>query len=172
MDALLVATRLPALAERTVRRAILSSLANRTLTPRSVIDASLLHFERAISRVAADGIRPSLLFAERDRIVRDLKRFLDSRLAIRLAALHPRNVLSRGRAARPFDAIVRGRDGRSYALVVRTLGDANRRLRLLRDVRNALAAMPNAPDGVLVYDAATAQLALVRERAMIVRKVA
>ncbi|HEV7178440.1 MAG TPA: hypothetical protein VGN11_01110 [Candidatus Baltobacteraceae bacterium] len=153
MDALLAANRLPRLAERAMRGAVLGALARGRLTPRALIDDALLRFERAVGREAPDGIRPSLLFGERDRIVRELRGFIDGRLAARLAALRRRDVIAAGRDASPFDLIVRNRHGRQYAVILRRLPPDGRRLELLRRMHVAAQATARiALHGVLVYD--------------------
>jgi hypothetical protein len=163
MDPLLAADRLPRLAERAMRAAIVSALARGRMTPRALIDAALVGFEAAVMRHIGEGIRPALLFGERDRIVRELRGFIDGRLAARLGALHRRDLLALGRDAAPFDAIVRNRQGRSYAVVFRRLPRDGRRLELLRRIHVAAQMRTRTPvDGVLVYDfsAAAARLLL------------
>jgi|SRR5579862_241966 len=158
MDPILAADRLPKLAERAMRDAILGSA-----TRRSLIDDALIRFEAMVQRVARDGIRPALLFAERDRIVRELGRFAGSRLASRLFAIKRRDVVAVGRDARPFDAIVRGRRGGAYGVVFRRLRSDGRRLETLRTIR-AAAARHGREDlrGVLVYDFASGSVRTVR----------
>src|SRR5215469_4869468 len=126
MDPILVADRLPKLAERAMRNAILAQSlvgdrAGRRVTPRPLVDDALIRFEAMVARVAHDGIRPALLFAERDRIVRELTRFAAGRLAARLFAVKKRDVVAVASEARPFDAIVRGRRGGLYGVVFRRL---------------------------------------------------
>ena len=121
MDPLLAARRLPVLAQRAMRAAILAALARARVTPRALIDEALLRFERSVGSETPDGVRPALLFAERDRIVRELRRFIDGRLAARLAAVKARDLIALGKAAAPFDEIVRNRFGRIYGVVFRRL---------------------------------------------------
>jgi hypothetical protein len=167
VDPILAAGRLPRLAERAMREAILFALARRRCTPRALIDQALLRFERAAGRSATGAARPCVLFAERDRIVRELRAFIDSRLAARLAALHRRSLSATGRAAAPFDAIVRNRRGRTYGVVFRRVPPDGRRLELLRRAQTALEGAGTPVDGVLLYDfvRANAKLVLHQPRA-------
>lgn len=147
-DPILVANRLPKLAERAMRDAIVARLGRRQL-----VDDALLRFEALVQRLARDGVRPALLFGERDRIVREMSRFTQSRLASRLFAITPTGVAAIGREARPFDAIVHGRNGGLYGVVFRRLASDGRRLESMRAIRNAAAAYgPQRLRGVLVYD--------------------
>jgi hypothetical protein len=147
MDPILAADRLPKLAERAMRSAILAH------DHRPLIDDALIRFERMVQRVASDGIRPALLFAERDRIVRELTRFASSRLAARLLAVRKRDVVAIAKEARPFDAIVRGRRGGFYGVVFKRLARDGRRLEALRSIRSAAANhVVEGLRGVLVYD--------------------
>ncbi|MBV8331941.1 MAG: hypothetical protein JO192_04335 [Candidatus Eremiobacteraeota bacterium] len=147
-DPILVANRLPKLAERAMRDAILARLGRHHLE-----DEALLRFEALVQRLARDGIRPASLFAERDRIVREISRFAQSRLASRLFAIKRRGVAALGRDARPFDAVVHGRCGGLYGVVFRRLPGDGRRLESMRAIRSAAAAYaPNRLRGVLVYD--------------------
>lgn len=160
MDPILAAERLPKLAARAMRSAIVAAAlrpageAARTVSHRSLVDDALIRFERGVQRVASNGIRPALLFAERDRIVRELRAFVEGRLAARLFALRRRDVLAVGRAAAPFDAIVRGRRGGAYGVVFRRLAGDGRRLESMRTIQHAaLRARTGEPlRGVLVYD--------------------
>ena len=86
MDPLLAVSRLPKLAERAMRASVVAALERRRVTPRVLINDALMRFERAIQNEAPEGIRPALLFTERDRIVRELRGFIDGRVAARLAA--------------------------------------------------------------------------------------
>ncbi|MGD0967580.1 MAG: hypothetical protein ABR949_04765 [Candidatus Aquilonibacter sp.] len=150
MDTLLAAQRLPRLAERAMRAAIAAALARGQLAPSAVIDRALVTFEAAL---AGRGVRPALLFAERDRIVRELRAFLESRLATRLRALPRRSFVASGSAAAPFDALVRNRRGRTYAVVFARLPNDGRRLAILQRMRTAGQTKTRTPiDGVLVYD--------------------
>jgi len=147
-DPLLAADRLPKLAERAMRDAIVTRRSRHLL-----VDTALIRFEELVQRGARDGIRPALLFAERDRIVRELGRFAHSRLAARLFAIDSRDVASVARAARPFDAVVRGKRGGLYGVVFRRLASDGRRLESMRAIRNAARAYgPDRLRGVLVYD--------------------
>ena len=147
-DPFLAAGRLPKLAERAMRDAVVARLGAR----RSLVDDALTRFERFVEHLSADGIRPSVLFAERDRMVRELERFARSRLARRLFSVARRDVVATGREARPFDAIVRGRNGELYAVVVRRLPAQGRRLEALRSIRNALRVFSAPIRGAIVYD--------------------
>jgi hypothetical protein len=147
-DPILVANRLPRLAERAMRDAILARLGRHRL-----VDDALLRFEALVQRLARDGVRPALLFAERDRIVREVSRFAKSRLAARLFAIKHSGVAAVGRGARPFDAIVHGRRGGLYGVVFRRLPADGRRLESMRAIRNAAAVYgPEHLRGVLIYD--------------------
>ncbi|HTU82332.1 MAG TPA: hypothetical protein VMF61_09390 [Candidatus Acidoferrales bacterium] len=157
MDPLQLAEQLPRLAERSMRSAILAATASRnrnagSLTARRIVGDALVRFERASLRVASDGIRPALLFAERDRIVKELRRFLESRLAGRLFRIPRRNLLAVGRAAAPFDALVRGRAGGTYGVVFCRLASDGRRLEAMRSIRTSARRAERAVRGVLVYD--------------------
>jgi len=164
MDPLLAARRLPVLAQRAMRTSILAALARARVTPRALIDEALLRFERSVGSETPEGVRPALLFAERDRIVRELRRFIDGRLAARLAAVKPRDLVAVGRAAAPFDAIVRNRFGRIYAVVFRRLPADSVRLDLLRRIALAMSRYDKTPlRGVLVYDFSSGSARLVRD---------
>ena len=153
MDPLILASRLPTLAERSLRAAVVSSLERSRMTPRSLINDALVRFERAIQAEAPDGVRPALLFAERDRIVRELRGFIDGRLAARLAALRHRDVVATGRDAWPFDLIVRNRRDRCYAIVLRRLPEDGRRLEVLHRIHRAAEDYKKTHlAGVFVYD--------------------
>jgi hypothetical protein len=158
MDPILVAQRLPKLAERAMRNAIVSlSLTHdgggRRVTQRALVNDALIRFERLVQRVAGDGIRPALLFAERDRMVRELRTFIESRLASRLFAVRRRDVVAIGRAAGVFDAVVRGRRGAVYGVVFRRLARDGRRLEAMRAIRSAAREYRGEGlGGVLVYD--------------------
>jgi hypothetical protein len=161
MDPILAAERLPKLAARAMRSAIVAAALRpagsefaRGVTHRALVNDALIRFERGVQRIASNGIRPALLFAERDRIVCDLRAFCAGRLAARLFALRKRDVIAAGRAAAPFDAIVRGRRGGAYGVVFRRLAGDGRRLDAMRAIRHAAARSPNGRSlrGVLVYD--------------------
>lgn len=163
MDPLLVVNRLPKLAENAMRAAVIGAIDRARMTPRTLINDALMRFERAVAGDAPDGIRPAVLFTERDRIVRELRGFIDGRLATRLLALPRRNLVALGREAAPFDAVVRNRFGRCYAVVLRRLPPDGRRLEALRRIREAARDSTRTPvHGVLVYDfaAGTARLVL------------
>jgi hypothetical protein len=153
MDALLVVNRLPRLAERAMRGALVAALERGRLTPRALVNDALIGFERVVQAAASEGIRPALLFAERDRIVRELRAFIESKLAARVGHVARRDLVALAAAAKPFDAIVRDRRGRCWALVVRRLPVDCRRLEVLRRVSNAVTAYARTPlAGALVYD--------------------
>jgi hypothetical protein len=157
LDPLMIADRLPKLGERAMRAAILTASARRRGAAgpghRALVDDALLRFERLVGRLAPHGIRPALLFAERDAIVRELGIFLRSRLAVRLFAVHARDLIAIGRSAAPFDAIVRGRRGGAYGVVFRRLPRDGRRLESMRAIRSAALALGHRRlRGVLVYD--------------------
>jgi hypothetical protein len=161
MDPILAADRLPKLAARAMRSAIVTAALRpvsgelaRAVTHRSLVNDALIRFERGVQRIASSGIRPALLFAERDRIVRELKTFCESRLAARLFALRRRDVIAVGGAAAPFDAIVQGRRGGAYGVVFRRLAGDGRRLDTMRTIQRAAQRSRNAQPlrGVLVYD--------------------
>ncbi len=164
MDPLLAANRLPRLAERSMRNAVLSALERGRITPRALVDNALVRFEHAVGTEAPNGIRPSLLFAERDRIVRELRRFIDGRLSSRLAALRLHDVMAIGTQAAPFDCIVRNRRGHNYALVFRRLPADGRRLEALRHIRAAAEKATRTPlTGALVYDFTSGAVRLLRD---------
>jgi hypothetical protein len=150
MDPLLAAGRVPRLAETAMRGAIVCSLVRGCA--RTTVDDALLRFEALVTRHLGSEVRPALLFAERDEIVRALRAFARSRLAARLAALRPGQVLAYGRAAAPFDLIVRGRRGGRYAVVFRRVPGDGRNLETLRRVRQAWKRARTPLDGVLLYD--------------------
>jgi hypothetical protein len=151
MDALLAAQRLPRLAERVMRSTIAGALSSGRMTPRAVVHRALVDFETAVGRLG--GVRPALLFVERDRIARELRTFVESRLAGRLRGLRLGAIVAAGVAAAPFDLIVRNRRGQRYAVVLRRLPRDGRRLLLLQRVRAAVQTATRTPvDGVLVYD--------------------
>lgn len=158
MDPILVAQRLPRLAERAMRSAIVTlalsrEAGGRHATQQALATDALVRFERMVQRAAGDGIRPALLFAERDRIVRELRTFAGSRLASRLFAVRRRDVVAVGREAGSFDAVVRGRRGGVYGVVFRRLARDGRRLEAMRAIRAAArSCRDESPRGVLVYD--------------------
>ncbi|MDQ2866643.1 MAG: hypothetical protein M3R51_10495 [Candidatus Eremiobacteraeota bacterium] len=151
----MAARRLPELAESAMRDAVLSALVH-ARTPRALIDDALIRFERGVGREAPAGIRPSLLFAERDRVVRDLRAFIDSRLAVRLGTLRRRDIVAVGRGAAPYDAIVRNSRGRCYAIVLRRLPKDGRRLDVFQCYRRLPGSIKRTPlSGILIYDFST-----------------
>jgi hypothetical protein len=135
-----------------MRDAILDAVAHSRMTPRSLINDALVRFERTVQAEIADGVRPAALFSERDRIVRELRSFIDGRVSARLAALRRRDLIALGREAAPFDAIVRGRRGACYGLLFRRFPVDGRRLDALRSVHAALRKARTPLRGVLVYD--------------------
>jgi len=152
MDTLLAAQRLPRLAERAMRVAIGAALRRGRFTPRALVDCALVTLEASLARCAV-AVRPGLLLRERERIVRELRAFLESRLAARLRALPRLRLIATGRAAAPFDALVRNRRGCTYALVFARLPDDGRRLAILQRVCAMVPTATRTPvDGVLVYD--------------------
>jgi hypothetical protein len=164
MDPLLAVSRLPKLAERAMRAAVVSSLERRPLTPRTLINDALMRFERAVQSEAPDGVRPALLFGERDHIVRELRGFIDGRVAARLAALSARDIVAAGERAAPFDAIVRNVLGDCYGVVLRRLPSDGRRLDVLRRIGNAAQRHQRTPlRGVLVYDFTSGSTRLIRD---------
>jgi hypothetical protein len=163
MDPLLAAHQLPLLAQRAMRTAVAGGLARGRMSPRSLVDEALLRFERAVGAIAPDGVRPALLFSERDRIVRELRGFIDGKVAARLAALRRRDVVATGTSAAPFDAIVRNRSGRAYGVVLRRLPGDFARLEVLQRMYAAGRAYDKTPlSGVLVYDFVTGSARLLR----------
>jgi hypothetical protein len=168
MDPILVAQRLPKLAERAMREAIVSLSLSRERgapypTQRVLADDALIRFEGMVQRVARDGIRPALLFAERDRIVGELQAFAAGRLASRLFAVRRRDVAAVGQEAGPFDAIVRGRRGGNYGVVFRRLVRDGKRLEAMRAIRSAARAFQGGNlRGVLVYDFTTGTVRTLR----------
>jgi hypothetical protein len=151
MDALLAAQRLPRLAERAMRGAIVGALVDGRMTLRAIVDRALLAFETSVASLGA--VRPALLFAERDRIARELRGFVDSRLAARLRAQRCAAIVEAGATAKPFDLVVQNRRNRIYAIVFRRLPRDGRRLALLQRIRAIVETAAWMPvDGILVYD--------------------
>ncbi len=163
MDPLIVARRLPRIAERAMRAAIRRGLENRRLTTRAIVGDALVRFDALASREAGAGVRSALLFAERNRIARELRAFVEGRLAVRLGALPRRDILAVGKEASPFDAIVRNRRGRRYGIVLRRLPRDGTRLELLGRMRGAAKTARTPVDGVLVYDFADASVRLLNQ---------
>lgn len=138
MDALAAAKRLPRVADAAMRNAVIAALASgRKPTLSALVGDALVRFERAVQLKTPDGVRPALLFAQRDRILRGLRAFFELRVATRLFAVRERDRIAIGSAAKPFDAIVRGRDGRFHAIVLRAIPRDGRKLDLFRRVRVA-----------------------------------
>lgn len=136
MDPLLAARRLPTLSDRAVRDAFVAALLSRRRPAlASLVEEALLRFERAVQLQAGDGVRPALLFAQRDRIVRTMRVLCSSEITARLFSLHRRDVIATGSGARPFDVIVRASDGGLHAVLVRRLPPDGRRLERLRAAR-------------------------------------
>lgn len=153
-----MAQRLPALAERAMREAIVEQSLSRRgdrrrPTPRGLADDALTRFEQFARRFAGDDVRAAALFGERERIVDELGTFLKRRLAARLFAVPRKDVIALGRDAGAFDALVRGRNGGAYGVVFRRLPRDGRRLETMRSIRRA-ARDSRLDDlrGVLVYD--------------------
>ena len=137
MDPLLAADTLPRLADLAMRRAIVAALrAGKRPTLPALVDEALVGFERCVQAKARDGVRPALLFAQRDRVLGAMRAFMALRSTARLFAVHARDVIATGRAAAPFDAVARGRDGRAHAIVIRAVPRDGRRLELFRRIRS------------------------------------
>ncbi len=115
MDPLLAVAHLPKLAEQAMRASVIGALQRGRMAHRAVIDDALVRFERDVQSYATEGVRPAVLFAERDRIVRELRGFIDGRLAARLAEVRRRDLVATAVGSAPFDAIVRNRFGDAYA---------------------------------------------------------
>ena len=153
MDALLAAQRFPALTLQAMRGAIGTALASRRIAPPVLVGDALIRFERMVAREAPDGVRPALLFAERDRIVRELRGFITTRLASRLFTLAGHAVIALEGDAKPFDAVVRNASGEFYAVALRRLPSDGRRLEMLLRIREAaIRYRPHPLHGVVVYD--------------------
>jgi len=154
MDPLVAAQRLPRIADAAMRNALLGALgAGRRPALSALVGAALVRFERAVQAKAPDGVRPALLFAQRDRILRGLRALTESRLASRLFAVRPRDLIAIGASAKPFDAIVRGRDGRAHAIVFRAIPKDGRKLELFRRIRSAAVTHKTAAiESVVVGD--------------------
>ena len=142
-----------------MRGAVAAALAAGRMSPRSLIGGALVRFERAVANEAPGGVRPSLLFAERDRIVTELGCFLRSRLLSRLVALRRRDLVAVGAAAAPFDALVRGRGSKLYAVLLRRLPTGGRRLEGFGRIRKAARSLgTHRCDGVVIYDLSTGRV--------------
>jgi hypothetical protein len=153
MDPLLAVSRLPQLAERAMRAAVVAALERRRMTPRAVINDALVRFERDVQHEAPDGVRPALLFSERDRIVRELRGFIDGRLAARLASLHHRDIVATGAKCAPFDAIVRNRLGQAYGVALRRVPMDGGSLDLIRRISSTTQRYAATPlRGCVLYD--------------------
>ncbi len=138
MDPLIAVLRLPRVADAAMRNAILTTIGRGRRPPAGeLVGEALVRFERAIQMKAPDGIRPALLFAQRDRILTGLRRFLELRIAGRLFAVRPRDIVAIGGGAKPFDVVVRGKDGKVHAVIFRAIPRDGRKLELFRRVRTA-----------------------------------
>jgi hypothetical protein len=163
-DPVLAAKTLPELGEAAMRAAIAAALSQRhPITERWLANEALVKFEASVQAKAAEGVRPALLFAERDRIVSELRRFAKSKLAARCFGVARRNVLAVGRTALPFDALVRGRDGAAYALTLRRLPSGPERLPVLPTAHTQTEGSWREPlRGVVTYDFRTGKTSVVR----------
>ncbi len=164
MDPLLAVSRLPKLAERAMRASAIDALERGRISPRGVINDALVRFERDVQSEAPDGVRPALLFSERDRIVRELRGFIDGRLAARLAALRHRDVIATCSRSAPFDAIVRNRFGHAFGIVLRRLPPDGTRLDVIRRIATATHRYTKVSlRGTLLYDFTSGSVRFVRE---------
>ena len=163
-DPVLVAKTLPEFGEAAMRAAVAGALAKRSpVTERWLANEALVRFEAFVQALASEGVRPASLFAERDRIVSELRRFAKSRLAARCFGVARRNVLAVGPNALPFDALVRGRDGAPYALALRRLPPGPERLALLPTAHAPANGTWREPlRGVVTYDFLTGKTSVVR----------
>jgi hypothetical protein len=169
IDSILQAQRLPALAERAMREAIVGlrerAARGRAPTPRVLITDALIRFERLAQHIGGGSVRPSLLFAQRDGIARTLRTFSASELARRLYAVPKSDIVELGRQAAPFDAVVKGRGGRLYGLAFCGLASDGRRLESLRGLRQSARRHRAGPlEGVVVYDFASGSVRTLRCR--------
>jgi hypothetical protein len=140
MDPLLAVETLPRLADLAMRRAVATAVAaGRSASLRGLVDDALVRFERLVQSKARDGVRPALLFAQRDRMLVGIRVFLGTRAAARLFSLRRRDVIVAGYAAAPFDIVARGRDGRLHGVVLCSVPRDGRRLELYRRIRAAAA---------------------------------
>jgi len=156
MDSLLAVARLPKLAERAMRGAVVAALRRGRMPSSTLVHDALLRFEHAVTHAVGTRLRSALLFAERDRIARELRAFLQTRLIARLARLRADHIVALGRDAAPFDAIVRARDGRSVAVVLRRFPRDGAKLDLLRRILIAAQAYRRIPlSAVVTYDFTT-----------------
>ncbi len=164
MDALLAAERLPKLADRAMRDAItIQATLHGRPTLRALVDTALRRFEFYVQCRHRDGVRPALLFAQRDRIVTCIRRFTGSRLAKRLERLERCEITAAGIDASPFDIIVRARNGALHAIVLRTLAHDARRLDSLRLAR-LLLTKRNEVASVLLYDLESGRVRALRRK--------
>jgi hypothetical protein len=132
-------------------------------TERALANEALVRFEALVQAAAAEGVRPAALFAERDRIVSELRRFAGSKLAARCFSVARRNVLAAGERARPFDALLRGRDGAPYGLALRRLPAGADRLTALAGARPQGSGLESeAARGVVTYDFRSGKTHVVR----------
>jgi hypothetical protein len=164
-DPVLLAKTLPQLGETAMRDAVRHVLLHRNRPPTvsALANEALVRFEALVQAAAAEGVRPAALFAERDRIVSELRRFASSRLASRCFGIARRNVLAAGAQARPFDAIVRGRDGAPYGLSLRRLPSGPERLAALPTVTpERTTGRGERISGVVTYDFRTGTTHVVR----------
>lgn len=162
MNSLEAARGLPVLAQRAMRAAILAAMDRGRFAPRAVIDDALVRFASLGARTDR-GAGAALLFAERDRIVRELRRFIDGRIATRLSLLRRRDIVALGRAAAPFDAIVRARSGAYYALVFRRVPRGAARLVHVHCAVRAMRRYDKTPlGGVLLVDFGSGGVRLIR----------
>ncbi|HEY3676366.1 MAG TPA: hypothetical protein VGK84_10295 [Candidatus Tumulicola sp.] len=163
-DPVLVAKTLPELGEGAMRAAVAAALRRRhPVTERWLANEALVQFEALVQAKVSDGVRPASLFAERDRIVSELRRFAGSKLAARCFGIARRNVLAAGRTALPFDALVRGRDGGAYGLTLRRLPSGAERLAVLPTAHTQTTGSWAEPiRGVVTYDFRTGKTSVVR----------
>ncbi|HUY11125.1 MAG TPA: hypothetical protein VMV73_02565 [Candidatus Dormibacteraeota bacterium] len=139
MDLLELAALLPKLTARVARDVIVDALgAPGRFHERALVAASVARFEALLARDIADGVRPGLLFEQRDLLALRLRTFARTPLARRLGRLRRASVLRRGAAAKPFDALLRTRAGRVLALLVRPMPTGEARLDIYRAARGAI----------------------------------
>jgi hypothetical protein len=151
-----------------MRAAVAAVLLQRRMpTERALANEALVRFEALVQGAAAEGVRPASLFAERDRIVSELRRFAGSKLAARCFNVARRNVLAAGDRAKPFDALLRGRDGAAYGLALRRLPAGADRLTALANARPQAGGPPaETLRGIVTYDFRSGKTHVVRfERA-------
>ncbi len=151
MDPLQAAGRIPKIAQRSMRDAALAPTRRGDPPGRRLVEAALLGFERSVEREGLGIVERALLFAERDRMVREMSAFASSQLAARLFSLSADRILAGSHAA-PFDAVVSDRRGRRYGVVMRRLSKTSGRLEMYRRVREAAAAATQPIKAVVLYD--------------------